>query len=285
MNHNMVWFKRRSMSVDGANNLNSPAFCVVLHDVAGPFRIQIQHIVRQVFGLVGNRFACALVPAWHGHCDDAALAELISICGGCDEWLVHGMTHRRESDGHGGQSGTSRGTSRGFSPGYGGRLVSWLTNGADEFGGLPLIQIQERVTRSQFIIRDLTGRLPTGLVAPCWSLPVRSNELKGIDYVMGYNGLVPCCRSENDQPEATVRIASWSYDWGRFGKVASLVNLFPEVRFRSLTDIVPCVVIHPADVGRGWLPVAIRKIQKLLDLGYRPVVPASLMSARQASIL
>lgn len=252
------------MSVDGANNLNSPAFCVVLHDVAGPFRIQLQQIVRRVFDLVGSDFACAVVPAWHGNHDEVALAELISICSECDEWMIHGMTHRRENRG---------------------RLVSWLTSGADEFGGLPLTEIQERVTRSQAMIQDLTGILPTGLVAPCWSLQVRAYELMGIDYVMGYNGLVPCCRSKNDRSAATIRLASWSYDWGRFGKVASLVNVFPELRYRSFTDIVPCVVIHPADVARGWLPVAIQRIQKLLDLGYQPVAPASLLSAGKASIL
>lgn len=262
ISNNVAGVDGRHKPGDRVESLGSPLFCVVLHDVAAPFRLQVQQIVTQVFDFIGSRFACGVVPLWHGDRDEDGMAELISICGDCEEWMIHGVTHHRER---------------------GGRLVSWLTNGSDEFGGLQLAAIQKRVATSQAMIHDLTGILPTGLVAPCWSLPVSPNELSGIDFVMGYTRLMPCCRSEEQLPADNIRLASWSYDWGRFGKVASLVNMFPELRSRIFTGIVPCVVIHPEDVVRGWLPVAIQKIEKLLNLGYQPVVPSKLMSVAEAS--
>lgn len=254
---------------DDAPVLTPAVFCVVLHDVAGLFQTQVQEIVQQVGDLVDGCFACGMVPFWHGKDDKRQMADLVSVCGECEEWMIHGMTHRRER---------------------GGRLVSWLTNGADEFGGLRPVEIQERVAKSQERIRALTGPRPMGMVAPCWRLPVSPHQLQGIDYVMGYNGLVSCCSDAGQvplqaAPLAAVPLASWSYDWGRFGSVASVVNIIPAWRFQFIKNVVPCVVIHPADVGRGWLPVAVHRIQKLLDLGYQPVTPQKLMLVERVSAL
>lgn len=250
--------------IDDAPILAPRVFCVVLHDVAGGFQPEMRKIVEQVSDLLDGCFACAVVPSWHGEDDKHGMAEVVSVCGGCEEWMIHGMTHRRVS---------------------GGLFVSWLTNGSDEFGGMELAEIQERVLTSQENIRALTGIKSVGLVAPCWSLPVNPDELDGIDYVMGYNCLVPCRANANagKVPVATVRLATWSYDWGRIPSVASLVNVFPSWRFQLIQDVVPCVVIHPADVARGWLPVAASRIQKLLTLGYRPVTPQKLMLAESVS--
>ena len=254
-----------------ASELDSPVFCVVLHDVAGVFRSEIREVVRQLKVLVGQHFTCAVVPQWHGQDDPQALSNVISTCEECAEWMIHGMTHLRETRGG---------------------LVSWLTKQADEFGGMKLSQIQERVSMCQRLIQAATGQKPVGLVAPCWSLPVRPQNLKQIDYVMGYRSLIRCDADVHLRPSISLRqqearatgchheipLATWSYDWGRFGSVASFVNLYSELRFRFHRHVVPCVVIHPADVNRNWLPVAIKKIQKLLEQGYQPVTPRMLLA-------
>lgn len=227
-------------------------FCVVVHDVAGVFSSQVETIAKAVRPLIGGRFTCGIVPRWHGEFDSQKLTDVIRLCGECDEWLVHGMTHRRI--GRGG-------------------LVSWLTNHSDEFRGLELSEIQNRVDGAAVLIQKFTEERPIGLVAPCWQLPVDPTLLNGIDYVMGYNNLVPCCADLQQVP-----LATWSYDWGRFRRAASVVNAVPAVRLALLSAVVPCVVIHPADVGRGWLPVAIRRIKWLMEREYLPAVPSQLLT-------
>lgn len=258
--------EKNCIEVIGVEGLRPRKFCVVLHDVAAVFASELDLIVRQVKDLVDGNFSCAVVPQWHGHIDPAGLAKAVSICGDCSEWMIHGMTHQRQT---------------------GGGLVSWLTAAADEFGGLKRAEIQERLLVSQQNIQTVTGSRPVGLVAPCWNLPVNAESLTGIDYVMGYNRLQPCFQDADSvsgarreklaEPRKVVRLATWSYDWGRLGSVASLVNCYPASRLRWTHDISPCVVIHPADVRRGWLPVAAQRIHKLLSLGYQSVTPCELL--------
>lgn len=227
-------------------------FSVVIHDVATVFARQIDTIASAVRPLVGDQFACGVVPAWHGQSDSRKLARVIDLCGESGEWLVHGMTHQRE---------------------HRGGIISWLTHRSDEFSGLEFSEIQSRVNDAAALIQELTGKIPVGLVAPCWRLPVDPKQLNGIDYVMGYHRLLPCS-GEKQQ----VSLATWSYDWGRFRQMASAVNLIPAVRFAFTTEVVPCVVIHPADVDRGWLPVAIRRIEWLLEREFSPVTPSQLLT-------
>lgn len=253
---------------------SSSEFAVVVHDVASVFSDDLQQIVRQIEDLIGHGFACAVVPTWHGQIDERGLTDVISICSGCSEWMIHGMTHQRET---------------------GGGLVSWLTHRSDELAGINLAEIQERVSYSQEMILAATGKRPMGLVAPCWSLPVDLQRLTGINYAMGYNRLLTCFNDEDLVSSAAskqvakqhkaVQLATWSYDWGRCTSAASILNLYPQLRFRFKQNISPCVVIHPADVGRGWLPVALQQIQKLLELGYRPVTPSKLLSAEWPSVM
>lgn len=232
------------------------SFCVVLHDVAAPFQSEIRKVVDGIRPIIGSRFSAAIVPCWDGREDPSGLQAAIDICGECNEWMLHGLTHQRQR---------GRG------------LVSCLTGGLDEFSGLNAVEIQERLHRASRLIQQSTGSVPGGLVAPCWQLPVSASQLSGLQYVMGYHQL-ECC----DGKSPALPLATWSYDWGRIRRLTSAANLLPRIRSAMKPEVIPCVVIHPADVRRGDLGKAIRQISDFVQRGRTPLVPRQLLDIEKS---
>ncbi len=89
---------------------------------------------------------------------------------------------------------------------------------------------------------------------------------------MRYHALESCGDSQSRQ-----QLATSSYDWGWLRPAAWAGHELGFFRRWWNPDAVPCVVIHPADIRRGWLPRILRLMQQLLDEGRLPVVPRSLM--------
>jgi len=231
-------------------------FLVVVHDVTPRFADQLFVIFESLNDLLGSRFACAVVPQWHGDAETFRQHETSfwQSVARCDELLTHGLTHQR----------TKR-------PG----VVSRLTNQADEFGGLTLAEIQARIDKSQQDLRRLFGVAITGLVPPAWQLPVNSQDLQGITHVLRWS------RIESQRADGlSIPLATWSYDWGRFPvpgfashAMAVLMKKWP-----GRSTAVPNVAIHPVDLQRGFMPLILSTIRAFMEAGLEPTTSAKLLA-------
>ncbi|MEZ6061030.1 MAG: hypothetical protein R3C19_11760 [Planctomycetaceae bacterium] len=240
---------------DAQTSQANSSLLVVFHDVAPVFEGELARAIAAVRRIVGSRFSCAAVPRWHGERPGQGIARMLEIAGECDEWLVHGLTHRRE-----------------HSPG----LVSRLTNRSDEFGGLTLAEIQQHIDAAKDELETVCGSKVHGLVPPAWQLPVAAVQLQRLSYVMGFRRLESCRDGAIDR-----RLATWSYDWGWLKSAAWAGHAMGVAAWKLTSDAIPCVVIHPADVARGWLPFILKQIERLLDSGCRPTTPGALMTPEE----
>ncbi|MEZ6133385.1 MAG: hypothetical protein R3C53_00610 [Pirellulaceae bacterium] len=226
---------------------------IVIHDVAEPFLDQIECVLRLIRPLVGTAFACAVVPNWHGR-EHSQHERLVNAIADCREILLHGLTHRRD---------------------HPGGVVSALTHRSDEFGGLEIAAIQARIDLAKCRIQERFRRTTTGLVPPAWQLPVRASQLQGVDFVMRFGRLESCASPSLNRP-----LSTYSYDWGRCGWAAWASGFLARVARYIHWQAVPCVVIHPIDVTRGWLPHINRNIENLLASGFEPITPTQCLAAQ-----
>lgn len=227
----------------------SASFALVVHDVTPVFRRQLNLILGAVNPLVGDRVSAAVVPCWRGNplgeaAGDVDFLEFVSK--GFGEILQHGYTHHH--DGHG--------------------LISYLSGRSNELRGLTEHDTRARLAKGRERLRRLMRTSIAGFVAPAWQMGRASPDLLrdlGFRYSLGFSsGLV--------FGGPTTPLATWSWDWGIlpgsgwFG--AWLGTCALAIRPRSL----PCVVIHPLDVDRGWLPRALRLVEQLRSEGRSPVL-------------
>ena len=231
-------------------------FAVVVHDVTPLYLDELRAVFATVRGFVGSQFSCAVVPRWHGREFPGEETELTELLAECGEQLLHGWTHFRDRR-----------------PG----LISRLTHRSDEFGGLSIREVQDRIDSGRDALQRLTGVAADGLVPPAWRLPVASTGLTGISYVMRYGRLESCA-----DERVFKRLATWSFDWGWLEHAAWGANGVSSAKHR-LCSSAPCVAIHPVDVARGWLPRIARLIRRFLNRGYRPTTPSRLLMEAAAS--
>jgi hypothetical protein len=240
------------VSIEPAAGTTS-TFVVVVHDVTPVFAREIDRIVDGLSRRVGRSLGAAIVPNWHGReagpGDVRQFQEWRSRVG---ELLLHGWTHFRTQ-----------------TPG----LISALTDRADEFGGLSPQASTERLVAAQSVVQSLLGETLCGFVPPAWQFtgPPVALRSAGVDYVLGFQRLRGT--AGGDLP-----LATWSWDWGGFpGSSTPGAWLGTAVRLVRPSSI-PVVVLHPMDVRRGCLPLAMRRIEGLLDEGLEPVLPSELVA-------
>ena len=236
---------------------------IAVHDACPAAESALRTILENLSPLVGNRIAAAVIPLpqgapWPPHSRTAALIQ--SYCG---ELLLHGLTHRREANGS---------------------CWSWMVRGCDEFAAMPATQAQRRLDQGIKICAELFGPTASlrGFVAPAWaSGPLTLTMLaeSGLTYRMGLTRIEAVA-------SAPMPLVTWSWDCGRF----SVLGWAGEAAGRCMAlrpSAVPCIVLHPADVRRGFLPVALARLHRLLDLGFTPTLPRALFinesSARAAA--
>ena len=68
----------------------------------------------------------------------------------------------------------------------------------------------------------------------------------------------------------TIPLATWSWDWGVLGPLGRVGQRFGDVSWRLRPAALPCVVVHPADVDRGYLPRVLEVVDRLLGRGRTP---------------
>lgn len=230
------------------------SFLVIVHDVAPPFIGTLCHIVMQLRALVGSAVAGAVVPCWHGApiAEDTLTVDHARTSYG--ELLLHGYTHHASSA-HG--------------------PIGLLTGGANEFSALPPDAATSRVRQGQAALVRCFGRPAGGFVPPAWqagSLTSARLAESGIAYQLGLRELRTATGGR--QP-----LAVWSWDCGRvaaLGLAGECVGALQRAIWRGAT---PCVVLHPADMARGFVGRALDLVQRLLAEGLRPVLPCELARA------
>ena len=245
------------MSIDLAEPDLSSRFAVVVHDVAPVHGRQLEAIFKALGPLVGDRLIGAVVPCWHGIELGSATSRVerdwvARVKSACGEIVQHGYTHQQ------------------LAPG----LISFWSGGANELQGLARAETADRLRRGQAILHRCFGGAVVGFIPPAWWVGrATPAELArhGFRYLVEFAAI----RSVEGP---TIPLATWSWDWGvvaSLGRVGERLGwALARIRPRSL----PCVVAHPRDVDRGYLPRIVRVVEELLLRGRTPVTFAELAS-------
>jgi predicted deacetylase len=222
-----------------------PRFAVVVHDVAPAFLPQLARIAEALAPRLGREAAGAVVPCWHGRPIEGAGGGFERfVAGAFGEVLQHGYTHRQDRPG----------------------LLSLFTGRSDELVGLPRKEVRRRLGLGRELLRRALGIEPAGFVPPAWQVGwATAEELGecGFRYLATFGAIRAATGS-------TIPLATWSWDWGVLGPLGRVGRRFGDVCWRIRPAALPCVVVHPADVDRGYLPRVLEVVDRLLGLGRRP---------------
>ena len=224
----------------------------MLHDVAPIYASQVARFTRSLAPLVGNAMSAAVVPCWGGVplCDkdrpflDRVCAEYANI-------QLHGYEH--------------------FRPGRGG-LLSKIADGKDEMNGLDPVETDRRLAAGQALLERWIGKPASGFIAPTYhagfATPERLAKF-GMHYTVGYGQVVTSTGQR-------LRLSSWIWDVSPIRLLCLAGYRWGELQYRFRRQALPCVVLHPLDLERGFLPQIERTVQKLLRAGRQPVLLESL---------
>src|SRR3954453_3387524 len=232
------------MTASGVSEIDRH-FAVVVHDVAPAFLPQLARIAEALTPRVGREVAGAVVPCWHG-------CPIEGPGGGCawfvarafGEVLQHGYTHRQDRPG----------------------VLSRFTGRSDELVGLPREEVRRRLGMGRELLRRALGVAPAGFVPPAWQVGrATAEELGrcGFRYLATFGAL----RAASGP---TIPLATWSWDWGVLGPLGRVGHRFGDIYGRLRPATLPCVVVHPADVDRGYLPRVLAVVDRLLGRGRTP---------------
>ena len=166
------------------------------------------------------------------------------MAGAFGEVLQHGYTHRQDRPG----------------------VLSLFTGRSDELDGLPREEVRRRIGLGRELLRRVLGVSPAGFVPPAWQVGRATVvELEGCGF--RYLATFGAVRAAGG---ATIPLATWSWDWGVLGPLGRVGQRFGDVNLRLRPAALPCVVVHPADVDRGYLPRVLEVVDRLLGRGRAP---------------
>ena len=230
-------------------------FVVCIHDAWPANAPVISQVLDAVRPLVGHVVSVAATPLPRGEAwpDNAQTVELVRLLRDrTAEVLLHGLTHARPPS---------------LSP------FSCLIGRNDEFARVSRDETLDRLRRGRQML-DRLGREVRGVLPPAWragNIPAALADA-GFDFVVGMSRV----RGADGRH---VPLATWSWDPGPVAPLASLLELWGTV-LSCRTSAAPCVVIHPADVRRGFLRRATERIGLLLRRGMTPTTFGELWDRR-----
>ncbi|WP_406694356.1 DUF2334 domain-containing protein [Singulisphaera sp. Ch08] len=232
------------MTTPGVSDIGR-RFAVVVHDVAPAFLPQLARIAKALAPRVGRMLAGAVVPCWHGRPIEGpggGFGRFVAEAFG--EVLQHGYTHRQDRPG----------------------VLSLFTGRSDELVGLAREEVRRRLGLGRELLQQVLGVTPAGFVPPAWQVGrATADDLGecGFRYLATFGAI----QAANG---LTIPLATWSWDWGVVGPLARVGQRFGDVSWRLRQATLPCVVVHPADVDRGYLPRVLEVIDRLLERGRTP---------------
>ena len=242
----------RTINISGQGIL---PMLVAIHDFSPVFLRELNEIIERLYPLIRRQVSAAVVPCWHGSTKGNSSNDYRSLLDLVEERLLHGWTHQSQFPYH---------------------PISLLTGRADEMRGLDRQTIVQRIEAGQAAFTELTNQPALGFVPPAWQLPICSTDLASLRFVVRYGTIESC-----HKPGRVLRLATWSWDWGRLGWLSRGGEILGQIQSLCHPAAVPCVVIHPIDLRRGYLPQAEQLIRQFLDRGYVPTTATQLMSERE----
>jgi predicted deacetylase len=230
----------------------SESFCVMLHDVAPLYATHVATFTESLAPLIGNVMSAAVVPCWGGvPLSESDRPFLDRVAQEYANIQLHGFEHFRPK---------------------GGGLVSKIADGKDEMNGLDDAETDRRLSAGQEILTRLMGQPARGFIAPTYNIgratPDRLARF-GIHYTVGYGHVT------NSTGER-LTLSSWCWDVSPIRLLCRLGYRLGQIQYRFRKRALPCVVLHPLDLERGFLPQIVRTVQRLLDDGRKPVLLESM---------
>ena len=230
----------------------SQSFCVMLHDVAPIYESHVDTFTRSMSPMVGNKMSAAVVPCWGG----VPLSEkdrpfLDRVRNEYANLQLHGYEHFRPA---------------------GGGLVSTISDGKDEMNGLDSAETDRRLAAGQEILERWLGQPACGFIAPTYMIGLATPERLakfGIHYTVGYRQVITSSGQR-------LPISTWVWDVSPIRLLCRAGYRLGEMQYRFRKQALPCVVLHPLDLERGFLPQIERTVRKLLDAGRQPVLLESI---------
>jgi Uncharacterized protein conserved in bacteria (DUF2334) len=227
-------------------------FAVVVHDVSPAFLPQLATIAAALTPRVGRQMAAAVVPCWHGRPIEGQGGGFSRfVTGAFGEVLQHGYTHRQDRPG----------------------VLSLFTGRSDELVGLPRDEVRRRLGLGRELLGHALGVAPAGFVPPAWQVGrATAEELGrcGFRYLATFGAIRAASGPK-------IPLATWSWDWGVLGPLGPVGQRFGDVYWRLRPATLPCVVVHPADVERGYLPRVLQVVDRLLRQGRTPGLVSELL--------
>ncbi len=240
----------RAMSVTELRQSIDPTniFCVMLHDVAPRFQREVDQFVETLSPLIGTAMSAGVVPCWAGEPiteSDRPFLERVQRSFG--DLVLHGYTHTRES---------GRG------------VVSRVAAGLDEMNGLTPEETDQRLRDGQLVMQKWFDEPARGFIAPTFQVGHATPDRlarQGIEYTVGYRYLV-------DAEGQRFRLATWCWDVSPLRSLNYAGHWLGELQYRLHRQAIPCLALHPLDLGRGFLPRIVRTVKKLLSAGRKPIL-------------
>lgn len=189
-----------------------------------------------------------VVPCWAGEpITEADRPFMDSVKQNFGNLVLHGYTHTRAQG-------------RGF--------VSRVASGLDEMNGYSPEETDQALKKGQQAMQQWFGQPARGFIAPTFQIGHASPERLaryGISYTVGYRYLV-------DARGQRRRLATWCWDVSPIRALNYAGHWLGEINYRLRSSAIPCLALHPLDLGRGFLPRIVQTVQKLLDAGRKPIL-------------
>jgi hypothetical protein len=217
---------------------------IVLHDVAEVNAAACLPLMDALTARLGSAWSVAVTVCWHGHPVAAEDAVTRAIRSSGVEVLVHGWLHHNPAR----------------------TPLAWLTKGSDEFSGLTRDAAIRRGRWAREALETVIDKPVWGFVPPAWQwgrLDRAALAEAGYRFGVGWS-------SWSWVDGRRWALATYSWDGGRWRWLGRVLEQAGQVRAWLTPGAVPCVVLHPVDLVRGFLPAALRVIEALLARGHRP---------------
>ena len=248
----------------------SKPFLVCIHDATPAHARETRMMIRDLVPLIGRRLSFAVVPNWYGEwplASDPGYCQFVRESS--DELLLHGYFHHRRP---------SLNARDGRSYGWAGGPVALLTKSSDEMNGLNAAETQYVLDCGQRVFTEAFGEPARGFIAPAWqSGHVRpgSANAPGLDHILGFFSL-------ESNAGRRIPLATFTWDCGRWSWLGHIGHGIGSL-LQSL-DRVPVLAIHPRDLDRGFWPLIMRRTRELIDAGFEPSTPTTMLEARDAQV-
>ena len=147
-------------------------------------------------------------------------------------------------------------------------MVSRVAAGLDEMNGLTPEETDQRLSDGQEVMKHWFGVPARGFIAPTFQIGLATPDRLarfGIQYTVGYRYLV-------DANGQRMRLATWCWDVSPLRTLNYAGHWLGELQYRMHRTTIPCLALHPLDLGRGFLPRIVRTVKKLLAAGREPIL-------------